>query len=417
MRRPSVIFMNRIYPPAHGASGRVLRDLARSFAREGWQVTVITTAEDKIRDRDGGIRVIRVKANQNPRGILAYFWILFKMLFVALRQPPSHLLVTMSDPPLMIVAGQIIKKFKKCRHINWCHDLYPDILPALGVKLPEFILEFFKYRVRDAMAHADKVIVVGRCMGKHLALDGMDPKHITVIPNWPDFELARPRTANGVNGHAFVHNLTNGNGHVNGYKPPEEQLRGGPKFRVLYAGNIGLAHPIDTILEAAEMLNEDYPEIEFVFVGDGPRYDELAKERSQRRLDNIRLLPYQPLSRLREIMESGDVHLVSIKEEAAGYLVPCKLYSALAVARPSIFIGPAQSETAKVITDFEAGFVVPQGDAQELATQILKFRNDGDEWYKAHDGAAAAGEIFVPRESINAWIERAWSVVEPDLRA
>lgn len=411
MRRPSVIFMNRVYPPSQGASGRVLRDLARSFAREGWQVTVITTAEEKIKDRDGGIRVVRIKAGQNPKGVFAYFWVLIKMLIVALRQPDPHLLVTMSDPPLLIVAGQIIKKFKKCRHINWCHDLYPDILPALGVKLPNFVLGFFKYRVRDAMAGADKVIVVGRCMGKHLALDGMDPRHITVIPNWPNFELARPRTANGVNGHAFVHNV------VNGFKPPEEQLRNGPRFRILYAGNIGMAHPIDTILEAAEILNEEHPEIEFVFVGDGPRFDELAKERSQRRLDNIRLMPYQPISRLREIMESGDVHLISVKEEAAGYLVPSKLYSALAVGRPCIFIGPAQSETAKVITDFEAGVVVPQGDAHELVVQIMKYRTNGEAWYKAHDGAAAAGEIFLPRESINAWIERAWSVVEQDMRA
>ncbi len=410
MRRPSVIFMNRVYPPAHGASGRVLRDLARSFAREGWQVTVITTDQKETRDRDGGIRVVRIKAGQNPKGIFAYFWVLMKMLFVALRQPAPHLLVTMSDPPLLIVAGQIVKSIKKCRHINWCHDLYPDILPALGVKLPNFLLEFFKYRVRDAMAHADKVIVVGRCMGKHLALDGMDPRHITVIPNWPNFELARPRTANGVNGHAFVHNV------VNGFKPPEEQVKVGPKFRVLYAGNIGMAHPIDTILDAAQMLNDDHPEIEFVFVGDGPRFDELAKERSQRRLDNIRLMPYQPIGRLREIMESGDVHLISVKEEAAGYLVPSKLYSALAVGRPCIFIGPAQSETAKVITDFDAGVVVPQGDAQELVAQIMKYRTNGEAWYKAHDGAAAAGEIFLPKESINAWIERAWSVVEPDIR-
>src|SRR5690606_32983651 len=133
---------------------------------------------------------------------------------------------------------------------------------------------------------------------------------------------------------------------------------------------------------------------EFVFVGDGSRYDDLARERTRRGLDNIRLMPYQPPARLREIMESGDVHLVSVKEEAAGFLVPSKLYSALAVGRPCVFIGPAQSEAAKVISDFKAGIVLPQGDAQALAEAIKTLRMNGQAWFEAQAGAASAGQIF-----------------------
>jgi hypothetical protein len=114
-------------------------------------------------------------------------------------------------------------------------------------------------------------------------------------------------------------------------------------------------------------------------------------------------------------MESGDVHLISMREDAAGMLVPSKLYAALAVGRPCIFVGPEQSETAKVITDFHAGAIVHQGDARALADKILQYRTSGEDWFAAHTGAAAAGKIFVPAEAINAWIERAWSVVEPDM--
>lgn len=410
MRRPSVLFINRVYPPSAGATGRVLRDLARAFAKEGWQVTVLTTGPKALKERDGSIRVVRVKARQNPRGILAYGWIWLKLLIAGLRLPGGHLLVTMTDPPLLVLAGQIIRKFKKGRHIHWCHDLYPDILPALGVKLPGFVMEGFKKLSRRAMTKADKLIVIGRCMARHLTYNGIDPKHITVIPNWPDFELSgTPSGRNSYIGQAAA-NLD-----VEGVKPFEEQIKAGPKFRVLYAGNLGRAHPVETILKAAEILDKENPEIEFVFVGDGKGFEEIARERSRRSLENIRFLPYQPPEKLREVMESGDVHLISVREDTAGMMVPSKLYAALAVGRPCIFLGPAASETAKVITDFKAGCVIPQGQAAELAAQIRRYRYDGDDWFSAHTGAASAGQVFVPREAINAWIERAWGVVEAEV--
>src|SRR5262249_35654055 len=151
---------------------------------------------------------------------------------------------------------------------------------------------------------------------------------------------------------------------VDGAKSYEELFRDTePKFRILYSGNLGRAHPVQTILDAATLLAGTNPEIEFVFVGDGPQFDRLAHERARRGLENIRFLPYQPASRLRELMESGDLHLISMSDRAAGLLVPCKLYSALAVGRPCILVGPAQSEVARIIEDFHAGTVVPQGQA------------------------------------------------------
>jgi glycosyltransferase involved in cell wall biosynthesis len=335
-----------------------------------------------------------------------------------LRQPAANVTVTMTDPPMLIVVGRLLRRIKKNRHIHWCHDLYPDIFPSLNVRLPGFMMRGAKKLSRRSMRECDKTIVIGRCMAKYLAHGGVDPGKISVIPNWPDYELIKPAGANGFNSLSYFERqpAANVNITINGAKPTEQQLRDtAPKFRVLYAGNIGRAHPLGTIVDAAELLDKDHPEIEFVFVGDGPRFDEVAKERGKRGLHNIRLLPYQPQTRIKQIMESGDVHLISMREDAAGMLVPSKLYAALAVGRPCIFVGPEQSETAKVITDFHAGAIVHQGDARALADKILQYRTSGEDWFAAHTGAAAAGKIFVPAEAINAWIERAWSVVEPDM--
>ncbi len=406
MRRPSVLFINRVYPPVRGATGRVLRDLARSFAREGWQVTVLTAGPKAGKDRDGGIRLIRLRGRQKPSSLFGYGWLWLRFLLTALRLKRTDLVVTLSDPPMLVAAGYFIKKFKKNRHIHWCHDLYPDIFPALNVNFPKTIADYFKKISDQALHDADKVIVVGRCMAKRLTDKGINPSHITFIPNWPDAELGRPPKAHTNNNAALQ---------IDGSKPFESQIKDGPKFRVLYAGNIGRAHPVDIILDAAAMLDEEFPEIEFTFVGDGPRFDYISRERVRRGLNNIRLLPFQPQVRLREVMESGDVHLISVKDEALGMIVPCKLYSAFAVGRPSIFIGPAESEMGKVISDFHAGSVVSQSDPAGLAEQIRSYRMNSEVWFAAHEGAALAGNVFIPKESIEAWVQRAWSVVEPDV--
>lgn len=405
MLKPSVLFINRVYPPVTGATGRVLRDLARAFAREGWTVTIITCGPKPGTVRDGGVRVIRVRGAARPRGALSHTAAWIRLLAAALRQPATDLIVTLTDPPMLVTAGRIVQRVKKNRHIHWCHDLYPDIFPAIGVKMPGFAMDWLRKVSRRSMAACDKNIVVGRCMAQYLAGRGVDARQITVIPNWPDPELTVPAEDD-------MPFAANGNGSINGAKPYAEQVKDqSPKFRVLYAGNIGRAHPMGTILDAAQILDRDNPEIEFVFVGDGPRFDEIARERTRRGLNNIRLLPFQPQTRLRQVMESGDVHIVSMREGAAGLLVPSKLYAALAVGRPCIFIGPGESETAEVIAGFNAGAVVMPGDGQGLAETIRRYRINGEDWFAAHSGAVAAGKIFQPGDAINAWIERAETVV------
>lgn len=408
-RKPSVVFINRVYPPQRGATGRVLRDLARAFAEEGWRVTVVTTGQRPRREHDGLIRLIRVKAACKTKKTHSYIGVWAKLFWAALNLPRHDLVVTMTDPPLMVVAGRIISSLKGSRHIHWCQDLYPDILPALGYKMPSGRLRFYHKLSRRAMRKCDKVVTIGRCMARKLTHSGIDPRKVAVIPNWPDFELLPPGE-HGVTRRRKVRRVSG----VKGARPFDLLLTDGAerKFRVLYSGNLGRAHPLDTVLKAAEILHGQHPEIEFVFVGDGPNYERLAQERSRRGLDNIRLLPFQPASRLRELMESGDLHLITMKHESSGMLVPCKLYAAFAVGRPCILVGPEDCEPAQVIGDFKAGCIVPQGDADRLAAEISRYRMSAEDWFQAHEGAAEAGRVFVPQESFSAWIKRASDVVQ-----
>ncbi len=409
-QKPSVLFLNRTYPPGQGATGRVLRDLAQGFAKDGWDVTVLTCGPKAGEQKDGAVKVKRIKAGP-AKTVFNYLMIWLRLLYVALKMPRHSLVVTMTDPPLLVVAGRFIARRKKSSHIHWCQDLYPDIMPVIGMKLPRFMMGWLRDVSRRAMKSCNRVIVIGRCMARHLAHTGLDMSKVTIIPNWPDREISSPIPVT-VN----IANVANDRGQGTQHNGQPIYFDTEPKFRVLYAGNLGRAHPVATILEAASILQSQHPEIEFVFVGDGPVHERLALERAKRGLDNIRLLPTQPAERLRELMESGDVHLISMKPEAAGMLVPSKLYAALAAERPCILIGPEQSETARVIHDYHAGSVVPQGNPGALADTIRTYLTDGNVWFNAQQGAAQAGSQFQPDQSITSWLQNARESVKSQAR-
>ena len=412
MRKPSVLFVNRVYPQDRGATGRMLRDLAAAMVRDGWDVTVLATGARTATEQDEGVAVHRVRSRFRRKTPLAYGLTWIRLLAAAWRMPRHDLVVSMTDPPMLILAAGLVAARRKSKHIHWCQDLYPELLPVLGYGIPESGVEFLARLTRQAMKKCDRVIVIGRCMARLLVHRGLDSRVLSVIPNWPDAELsgeqaeetaapARPRTV--------VRPMN--------VRPPSALFRDAHdmKFRVLYAGTLGQAHPVDTVLDAAQILQKTHGDIEFVFVGNGPAFERLARERGRRGLENIRLMPWQPADRLRQLMESGDVHLVTMRHEAAGMLVPCKIYSALAAHRPCILVGPEHSEAGRILLDFNAGAVVPQGEAEALADTVRRFREDGDVWFSAQEGARRAGEVFLASESIRAWIERARSVLGPEL--
>ena len=190
--KPSVLLINRVYPPARGASGRMLRDLAREMTRSGWSVTVLTTGEKTFSEKDGGTLVYRVKAPLNPRGIFSYAHVLLKLFLAAMKQPRHDLVITLTDPPLLVTIGRHIARKRRCSHMHWCQDLYPDLFPSIGVKMPQFVLRALSKTARRSMNKSGKVIAVGRCMAKYLAHTGVETGRISMVPNWPDVELVDP---------------------------------------------------------------------------------------------------------------------------------------------------------------------------------------------------------------------------------
>lgn len=396
--RASVLIVNRVYPPLRGATGRMMHDLARHFVKTGHKVTILaTTPARSMATSRGNITIVRVK-DRGKTGFWGYAQTLWRLYRAMLRMPRHDVIITMSDPPLLYVAGQRAAKQRKSAHAHWCQDLYPDLFPALGFDVPDRVLRRAFKTGHKALAQVDCVVAISRCMQRHLLRIGVDARHTTVIENWPDQELVNPfaKAAAPPPEIALPHKK----------KLQERRLYSDPagqKFRVLYAGTLGRAHPVDAVIQAARILQRSQPDIELVFAGTGPGFEVLAHARAQFGLDNIRLMPPQPRASLRALMESGDVHLVTMKDEAMGMLMPSKFYSALGAARPVVFAGPPECDIARLIARHNCGRVVKAHDGKGLATAIALYRTDSEVWFAGQEGAKAALSGRLPSDAFALW--------------
>ena len=218
-----------------------------------------------------------------------------------------------------------------------------------------------------SLRSADINVVVGErhgrafCEGK-----GLVGEHIRVIPNWSDGTLIVPighrnRTRSARAGHQ---------------KPFCRRLcwQSRPRSRRRY-DNRSNNPPPGTGSQVARR-RSSREQIMFVFVGGGAQRARLEREVLKRALTNVRLHPYQPRERLAETLGSADVHLVSLNPKLEGLIVPSKFYGIAAAGRPTLFIGAANGEIARLIEEFECGFTINPGDGKGLADRILQLAQD-----------------------------------------
>jgi glycosyltransferase involved in cell wall biosynthesis len=384
----SILFINRVYPPMNGATGDMLRGLAEGLAEKGWEVSVLATAEPgepakSVRNR---VRILRAGGLFSRRNVilraLSYFLMIPSLLTRALLLPRTDFVVTMTDPPMLAAVGPAIAFFKRNRVIHWAQDLYPEVAEELGVLPRGNVLTNLLRRISTAaLLHADAVVAIGRCMASRFVARGISYAKIFIIPNW-----APP-----------MHSLERAD---NPFRKAH-QLEGA--FVVAYSGNMGLAHEFDSILDAAEMLRDR--SVVFLFIGDGPRKKSVEGEAMRRSLSNVRFLPSQPASKLSESLSAADAHIVTMRPNLCGLVVPSKVYGVLAAGRPCLFVGPKDSEAARLILETGAGSVIESGNPSSLAGMILDWMNDAPAHAAACRRARVAGAACTVENAVESFDE------------
>ena len=145
------------------------------------------------------------------------------------------------------------------------------------------------------------------------------------------------------------------------------------KFVVMYAGNHALQHPLDTLLDAAARLEHDR-DVAFVFIGGGAGKAAIDAQ-IRAGAANLVSLPFQPAGHLDDVLTAADVHVVSMGADVVGIVHPCKIYGALAVGRPVLFFGPAESPPGELLADLGGGYRVDHGDVAGAVEAIRSLRS------------------------------------------
>lgn len=346
-----MLFVNQFFWPDSAATSQQLTDLVIRLAARGVEVEVLCGESGGYAAAAGSqappATVHRVKAMPFTRGKLARvvsylsFYVTAFARGLTLQRP--DVVVSMTTPPLISLLGTCIQWLRGARHFIWEQDVYPDI----AVDLQHIRKGSLLHRLTGVLAdfsrrRADGVIVLGECMRDRLVSRGVPPEKIHVAEHWASSTSITPLPRPG---------------------DPDELV-------LLYSGNLGLAHDLETILGTMLALRDDR-RFRFLFVGTGGRRKALTEFCEANRIDSVEMRPFVDRDKLSEGLAAGDIGLVTQQESACGSVVPSKVYGILAAGRPLLYIGPASATPARIIRRHQCGWHVECGDVHGV-TQLLK---------------------------------------------
>jgi glycosyltransferase involved in cell wall biosynthesis len=240
------------------------------------------------------------------------------------------------------------------------HDIYPDVLVRLkGLAGNSLMTRLWRWLNRVSYEAADAVMTLGDCMGATLA-GQFDPTRtragrLEIIHPWADTAKLRPRPKA-----------------ENWFARNQAQVG---KLTVMYSGNMGMGHDIETMLNAARRLRPAR-DLHFMFIGAGPKWQIVADYLRQESPANVTLLPWQPEDVVPFSLAAADVALVSLESGAEGLAFPSKALSAMAAGSALLGLSHTPSDLQGLIEQFHCGLNIKPGDVEGLVQAILTFRDD-----------------------------------------
>lgn len=358
--------VTQFFPPDYAATGQLIEELVKQLGQQGVNIEVFTSqpgyafkshtapAVEWV-DR---IRIQRSRTAQlwsgriRGKAVNGVLYTLRALLYLLSAWRRNNILLVTTAPPFLPVIGYLAYLLFRLPYICILYDLYPDIAIALGVvSKRSWLVRLWNAINKQVWLKSKGIVVLSPAMKQKIVAHCPEvAEKVSVIHSWANPEAIVP-IPKEENWFAHEYSLVN-------------------KFTVLYSGNMGRCHDIDTMLEAAKQLQEE--PIQFVCIGGGAKRDELIKEVNQLGLNNFTFLPYQDKQVLPYSLTACDLSLVSVDAITEGLVVPSKLYSALASGRPIAVICSQSSYLREMVAEANCGSTFENGDGQGLA-QFIRF--------------------------------------------
>ena len=396
-RRNKVIFVNRFYWPDQSATSQLLTDLAEHLATTGVDVSVVTSrlnyvSEDLLLapdDSRNGVRIHRVWTTSFHRRsiwgrMLDFLTFYISSTWTLLRiVRRGDTVIAKTDPPLIQVFAWFATRIRGARLVNWCQDIFPEILFALEMQKAEGTIGFILSKVRNfALRNSAMNVTVSREMRETLVVQGISEARVCVIRNWCD-RLIVP-VADEANTLKSQWSLED-------------------HFVIGYSGNLGRAHIADKVYALVDELARD-DGIKFVFIGSGHGMRWLREQCEQSGHRHVIFKPHQPNTRLSFSLSLPDLHLISLGRRCNEFLSPSKFYGVLAAGRPIAFLGDPNCDLAKEIVEMDLGVTLDIDNTASWRPQILDLVSNRSRLGAMTANARNAHEVrFEAQHSLEAW--------------
>lgn len=378
-RRAKIIFINQM-------AGPLFRELAEDLA-EKWSPAILFTGHpDTLQHRGNNFLAIKAGPKYNRTSnfsrLISWVHFFFRTLWFVGTQSKDSFLLIVSNPPFLGLLGMFYKKIRGQKYAVLVYDIYPDMLINLGQLQKGIFTDFWDYLNRVIYRNASVVFTIGNDMTKRLeaklVAEKTPGKKIVYVPCWADLNFINPLPKE-----------------KNWFAKQHGQL---DKTTVLYSGNMGNAHDIESILEAAVLLVGE-PDIHFLFIGEGAKWDIVEKFVRDYQLTNVTLLPFQKEEVIPYSLTAGDIGIIAYQPGTEGCMVPSKTYYYLAAGLAAFVISDQDNDIAQLVNKFHCGLNVKNSAIKEMANEIRKLHANPDLLNKYKRAARKTAEKVFSREN------------------
>lgn len=396
-----VLFLTQWYKPEPAP---LQHDLARSLVAKGHNVTVLTGFPNypsgrlypgyrvKLLQREvlDGVPLVRVPLYpEHSRSAIgrvlnyASFSASAATLGMTAVARPDVLFVY--HPPLTVgVPAYILSRLWRVPYVIQIQDMWPETLSATGMLHNRRVLESIGQFASWVYSKAEAICVISPGFRRNLLAKGVPDNKIYTISNWIDPDnstCSAPDEALAI------------------------KLGLAQRFNVMFAGNLGEAQDLETVIAAAELL-KDLDRVQFVFVGDGVAMPHLQAEVIRRSVGNVKFLGRYDIEQMQRLYALADVLLIHLKDEPLFRItIPSKTFAYMATGKP--ILAAVAGDAADVVEAVGAGITCPPSSPEQLANAVRRlYGMDPDALRAFGDNGRQAAETTYSRQNLTQHIEQ-----------
>jgi glycosyltransferase involved in cell wall biosynthesis len=349
-------------------------EFARHCAAQGHEMTIVASQASyhtgrRVANHSGliteqkiaGIKVLRTWAGPSVHRsflcrLVSFFSFMVTSVLGTLRAGPADVIMGTSPPLFQAVSAWLVSAMRRLPFLLEVRDLWPEFAVDIGVLRNPVLIAMSRRLERFLYSHAAHVLVNSPAYRHHLLSKGVSDDKITLIANGVDPSHFHP----DMTGQAF-----------------RTEWKLDNQFVVTYAGALGMANDVATVVRAASHLR-DLPDLCFALVGDGRERSSLEALTQQAGLENVHFIGPRPKSQMAEVLAASNACVATLKDiPMFRTTYPNKVFDYMAAGRPVVLA--IDGVIREVVKAAGAGLFVPPGDDLALANAVRRLYQNRDE--------------------------------------